>query len=242
MRALIIEDDAIFANNIAKILDQHGIASDICYSGEEGICMVEAFTHDICLVDLNLTGMSGNELIQQIRMLNKQNKKHIPIIVLSCLGKADEKVEAFINGADDYIVKPADPKEFIMRILTAIRRCNGHAENKIKIGEIALDLKERSVSINNKPLKLSGKEYNLFQLLIMKKNNTLSKQEILDSLYCGVEVPGMKIVDVLICKIRKEIAKYTKANYLNTVWGIGYVIKSPKPEELDQPMIITTTS
>jgi len=240
MRALIIEDDAIFAGNVAKILDQHGIASDICYSAEDGLCMVEAFTYDVCLVDLNLTGMSGNELIQQIRML-KQNKKQMPIIVLSCLEKTEEKVEAFINGADDYVVKPANPKEFIMRILSAVRRSNGHSENKIKIGEISLDLKERSVAINNKPLKLSGKEYSLFQLLVMKKNNTLSKQEILDSLYCGEEVPGMKIVDVLICKIRKEMAKHTKTNYVNTVWGMGYVIKAPKIEEAEIPIVATVT-
>ena len=228
MKALIIEDEAICANEIAKTLEQHGIASDICYTAEDGSYMVEACQYDVVIVDINLTGMTGNELIQQIRMSTKQSKKNMPIIVLSSLEKSEDKVEAFIHGADDFITKPLEKKEFIMRVLTAIRRCNGHSENKVKIGEIALDLRERCVYINNKPLKLSGKEYSLFQLLMLKKNNTLSKQEILDALYGGNEVPGMKIVDVLVCKIRKEIAKHTTNSYLTTVWGTGYVVRSPK--------------
>jgi two-component system cell cycle response regulator CtrA len=242
MKALIIEDEPLYAKRIAQTLWQHGINSDICHKAEDGLCMAEACEYDVMIVDACLPDRSGNELIQEIRTSNKHNKKNVPIIVLSNLEKSEDKVEAFIHGADDFIQKPYESKEFIMRILTAIRRCNGHSENKIRIGEISLNLKERSVYVNDKKLKFSGKEYQLFQLLIMKKQNTLSKQEILDALYYGEGVPGMKIVDVLICKIRKEIAKYTKVQYLETVWGMGYMIRGPQQEDEDIAVVQVGTA
>lgn len=227
MKALIIEDDIVCANGIARLLDNHGISADICNTAEDGIYMIESWSYDITLVDLCLPGVSGQQFIQEIRSLNKSNKKNMPIIVLSSLEKADDKVEAFLNGADDFICKPIEKKEFIMRVLTAIRRNNGHASNNISIGEITLNLREKSIYIKNKQINFSNKQYNLFQLLIMKQNNILTKREILDSLYGGEKVPGMKIVDVLVCNIRKEIKKYTDNDYLDTVWGMGYRIINP---------------
>jgi two-component system cell cycle response regulator CtrA len=226
MRALIVEDDILFADNLSKALHNNGIVSDICPLGEDGLLMMDSWAYDICIVDLGLPDIQGNELIQKIRFSKKAKKNNIPILVLSSFQKSEDKVKAFMYGADDFVTKPYENNELAMRILALIRRSNGHTQNILSVGEeIQLNLSAKEVKVNNNLIDLSSKEYNLFELLVLKKGNTLSKQVILDSLYGGGhKVPTQKIVDVLICKIRSEIAKFSKSNYLKTVWGMGYKI------------------
>lgn len=239
MKALIIEDDAIFANSVVRMLEKQGINCDVCDSAEDGISLVEAWVYDVILLDMCLKGMDGNELIEKVRSLGQQNRKNIPIIVLSNLEDKETKLRALHGGADDFICKPIIEEELISRILAVTRRYDGHSQNNIIIGDLNVDLRARSVHVKGVEICFSAKEYELFSLLVRKENNTLKKTEILDSLYGGEKVPGFKIIDVLICNIRKQLSKYTKEQYVFTVWGSGYKIanKSIRLHELDEKVI-----
>ena len=238
MKALIIEDDQASATFACKILEKHNINCDVCNLGEDGLLMIESCEYDVIIVDISLPDMDGNSIIRQIRSSKKINKKFVPIIVLSNLQSSSDKVESLLNGADDFLTKPYDQKEFLMRVLTIIRRSNGYSDNVINIGELSLDMKKKSVSVNNNKLNLSSKEYSIVQLLMLKKNSLLDKHNLLDALYCGTDVPGSKVIDVFVCNIRKKIAFYTKKNYLITSWGNGYIITDPKMETLKEVVVM----
>ena len=122
------------------------------------------------------------------------------------------------------------------RIHAIVRRSKGHAQSIIWTGKVAVNLDAKTVEVEGKTVHLKGKEYQMLELLSLRKGTTLTKEMFLNHLYGGMDEPELKIIDVFICKLRKKIAQATdNENYIQTVWGRGYVLKDPEPEQ--QPAV-----
>lgn len=231
MRSLLIEDDSKFSQNVSQLLEPHGIKSDICYSAADGLNRLGITHYDIAIVDLGLPDDAKKETVKAIRASAKIQRinSNIPIIVLTSETSKNQAVMSLTHGADDFISKPCHFGELAARIQRLVMRSKGFNDNHIRIGEIIINPRAKKAFVNDNQLDLSAKEYLFLELLALQKNVLLNKNTILDNLYLHSEkIPDQKIVDVLMCKIRKEISKYTSERYLVTKWGMGYMIEDIK--------------
>ena len=151
-------------------------------------------------------------------------------MILSGDDDTESKLKGFGFGADDYLTKPFHREELVARIHAIIRRSKGHAQSIIKTGRIAFNLDAKTVDVSGNTVHLTGKEYQMLELLSLRKGTTLTKEMFLNHLYCGMDEPELKIIDVFICKLRKKLAEATSGeNYIETVRGRGYVLRDPEP-------------
>jgi two-component system cell cycle response regulator CtrA len=192
--------------------------------GEEGIDLAKLYDYDLILLDLNLPDMNGHEVLRQLRLARVET----PILILSGSDDSENKLKGFGFGADDYMTKPFHREELVARIHAIIRRSKGHAQSVIRTGEINVNLDAKTVDVNGEMVHLTGKEYQMLELLSLRKGTTLTKEMFLNHLYGGMDEPELKIIDVFICKLRKKLAEATGGhNHIETVWGRGYVLREP---------------
>lgn len=227
MRVLLIEDDPATSKSIDLMLSTSGFNVYTTDMGEEGVDLGRLYDYDIILLDLNLPDMDGYEVLQKLR----NSKVLTPILILSGMTDIEHKIKGFGIGADDYVTKPFNKDELIARIHAIVRRSKGHAESVIHTGQITVNLDAKTVETNGKSIHLTGKEYAMLELLSLRKGSTLTKEMFLNHLYGGMDEPELKIIDVFICKLRKKLAGATNGeNYIETVWGRGYVLRDPEEE------------
>lgn len=229
MRILAIEDDSSVSKAIKAFLGSEGHIVDVCDLGEDGIDMAGSYDYDIILLDLMLPDMDGYDVLKTLR----SEKNETPILILSGLDKLDNKIKGLGFGADDYVVKPFDKRELIARIQAIIRRSKGHSQNQITIGtRLCVNLDSRTVEIDGKMVHLTGKEFGILELLALRKGSTLTKEAFLNHLYNGMDEPEIKIIDVFVCKLRKKLEDASSGiNYIETVWGRGYVLREPEEDK-----------
>ena len=150
------------------------------------------------------------------------------MLILSGLSRPQAKVKGFGLGADDFITKPFDKAELLARIQAVVRRSKGYSQPTLHIGPLQLNLDSREVSVGGRPVHLTGKEYAILELLVLRKGMVLTKETFLNHLYGGMDEPEMKIIDVFICKLRKKLAQAGADNLIGTVWGRGYMMREPE--------------
>jgi len=227
MRILLIEDDPSTAESIELMLKKADLNTYVTDSGEEGIELAKLYDYDLIILDLSLPDIDGYEVLRKLRM----SKCETPTLILSGFDAADNKIKGFGVGADDYLTKPFNREELVARIHAIVRRSKGHAQSIIRTGKVAVNLDAKTVESNGHPVHLTGKEYQMLELLSLRKGSTLTKEMFLNHLYGGMDEPEVKIIDVFICKLRKKLALSTGgANYIETVWGRGYVLRDPVEE------------
>jgi two-component system, cell cycle response regulator CtrA len=225
MRILLIEDDSATAKSIELMLKSQGYVVDTTDMGEDGEEIAKIYDYDILILDLMLPDMDGYEVLKNLRSA----KVETPILILSGLSDIKDKIKGLGLGADDYLIKPFDKSELVARIQAIVRRSQGHAHSEIVTGKIRVNLDSRTVEVAGKPLHLTGKEYGILELLSLRKGSTLTKEQFLNHLYGGMDEPEVKIIDVFICKLRKKIQDAADGdNYIETVWGRGYVLRDPQ--------------
>ena len=228
MRVLLIEDDASTAKSIELMLTSEQFNVYTTDLGEEGLDLGKLYDYDIIVLDLNLPDMHGYDVLKKLRL----SKVGTPILVLSGLSEIEDKVRALGFGADDYLTKPFYKEELIARIHAVVRRSKGHSQSIIKTGRLAVNLDTKTVEVDGQRVHLTGKEYAMLELLSLRKGTTLTKEMFLNHLYGGIDEPELKIIDVFICKLRKKLASATNGqNYIETVWGRGYVLRDPEQAE-----------
>jgi len=227
MRVLLVEDDTSTARSIELMLRSEGYIVDSTDLGEDGLEIGKIYDYDIIILDLMLPDMDGYEVLKRLRA----SKVETPILILSGLTELDNKIKGLGYGADDYLTKPFDKRELVARLQAIVRRSQGHAQSEIITGQVTVNLDSRTVEVAGKPLHLTGKEYGILELLSLRKGTTLTKEMFLNHLYGGMDEPEVKIIDVFICKLRKKLAGATDGdNYIETVWGRGYVLRNPEDE------------
>jgi len=228
MRILLIEDDSATAQSIELMLKFESFNVYTTELGEEGIDLGKIYDYDIILLDLNLPDMSGFEVLRSLRV----SKVKTPILILSGLAGIEDKVRGLGVGADDYMTKPFHKDELIARIHAIVRRSQGHAQSVVQTGDLIVRLDTKKAEINHVRLHLTAKEYQILELLSLRKGTTLTKEIILNQLYGGMDEPEIKIIDVFMCKLRKKLANASNGkDYIETVWGRGYVLRNPSEEE-----------
>jgi two-component system cell cycle response regulator CtrA len=224
MRILLVEDDPTTSKSIELMLTHANLNVYCTDMGEDGVDLAKLYDYDLILLDLNLPDMSGHEVLRQIR----QSRVETPILILSGSDDTENKLKGFGFGADDYLTKPFHREELVARIHAIIRRSKGHSQSVIKTGRVSVNLDAKTVEVEGKTVHLTGKEYQMLELLSLRKGTTLTKEMFLNHLYGGMDEPELKIIDVFICKLRKKLAEATDgANYIETVWGRGYVLRDP---------------
>ncbi len=229
MRILLVEDDPTTAKSIELMLTHANLNVYVTDLGEEGIDLAKLYDYDLILLDLNLPDMNGHEVLRQLRLARIET----PILILSGEDDTENKIKGFGFGADDYLTKPFHREELVARIHAIIRRSKGHSQSIIKTGKIAVNLDAKTVETDGKAVHLTGKEYQMLELLSLRKGTTLTKEMFLNHLYGGMDEPELKIIDVFICKLRKKLSTATGGeNYIETVWGRGYVLRDPQEDSM----------
>lgn len=229
MRVLIIEDDLAVVKILKAILEAEQFVVDAVSTMEEGFDNVNFYDYDVVLLDLVLPDGSGSDLLRRLR----ESRMTTPVLILSGLKEGASIVKGIDDGADDYITKPFNRQELLARVRAVVRRSKGHADSMMRVGRLNVDLKARQADVDGKPLSLTVKEYAILELLVLRKGSTLSKEMFLNHLYGGIDEPELKIIDVFVCKLRKKISQALGCdeNYIQTVWGRGYILRDPKTNE-----------
>ncbi|KAA0679242.1 response regulator transcription factor CtrA [Roseomonas genomospecies 6] len=234
MRVLLVEDDSSTAKSIELMLQSEGYIVDSTDLGEDGLEIGKLYDYDIIILDLMLPDIDGYEVLRRLRAARVTT----PILILSGLSELDHKIKGLGFGADDYLTKPFDKRELIARIQAIVRRSKGHSDSIIRTGRLTVNLDTRTVEVDNQPLHLTGKEYGILELLSLRKGTTLTKEMFLNHLYGGMDEPELKIIDVFVCKLRKKLAAATQGdNYIETVWGRGYVLRDPHEDASPIPRV-----
>jgi two-component system cell cycle response regulator CtrA len=235
MRILLVEDDPATSKSIEMMLTNANLNVYATDLGEEGIDLAKLYDYDLILLDLNLPDMNGLDVLRQLRVA----KIDTPILILSGVDDTDKKVKGFGFGADDYMTKPFHREELIARIHAIVRRSKGHAQSVISTGKFRVNLDAKTVDVDGRAVHLTGKEYQMLELLSLRKGTTLTKEMFLNHLYGGMDEPELKIIDVFICKLRKKLAEATGGdNYIETVWGRGYVLRDPPESRQEKRLAV----
>jgi len=225
MRVLLIEDDSATAHSIELLLKSESFNVYTTDLGEDGVDLGKLYDYDIILLDLNLPDMSGFEVLRSLRV----SKVKTPILILSGIASIEGKVKGLGFGADDYMTKPFHKNELVARIHAIVRRCQGHAESIVQIGDLIVNVDAKTVHINRVCVNLTRKEYQMLELLSLRSGTTLTKEMFLNHLYGGMDEPEIKIIDVFMCKLRKKLAVASGGkDYIETVWGRGYLLREPQ--------------
>jgi two-component system, cell cycle response regulator CtrA len=228
MRILLIEDDIVAARGIALMLKSSGAVVDHADTGEEGLELSRHYDYDIVVLDLILPDIEGFEVVRRMRVARNDT----PVLILSGLSRPQIKVKSLGLGADDFISKPFDRAELMARLQAIVRRSKGFSQPSLRVGPLLLNLDSHDVTVNSEPVHLTGKEYAILELLVLRKGMVLTKEAFLNHLYGGMDEPEMKIIDVFICKLRKKLALAGAENLIGTVWGRGYMIREPSVGEV----------
>ena len=231
MRALLVEDDPTTAKSIEMMLKSAGMVVDATDLGEDGLEIGKLYDYDIIILDLMLPDIDGMEVLRRLR----DSRVETPVLILSGLAESERKVKGLGTGADDYLTKPFNKQELLARIQAIVRRSKGHSQSIVDTGRLAVNLDARTVEVDRRPVHLTGKEYGILELLCLRKGATLTKETFLNHLYGGMDEPEAKIIDVFICKLRKKLNAATDGeNYIETVWGRGYVLRDPEKATVEK--------
>jgi two-component system cell cycle response regulator CtrA len=227
MRVLLVEDDTTVAQSIELMLKSENFITYTTDLGEEGVDLGKLYDYDIILLDLNLPDMSGYEVLRSLRVA----KVKTPVLVLSGMSSIEDKVKGLGFGADDYLTKPFHKDELIARIHAIVRRSKGHAQSVITIDDLVIQVDNKLAEIGGKRVPLTLKEFQILELLALRKGTAITKEMFLNHLYGGMDEPELKIIDVFVCKLRKKLANASQGkNYIETIWGRGYVMHEDTPE------------
>ncbi len=223
MRVLLVEDEKILARTIAKKFKNAHVDVTVVYDGQDGLDEILYNQYDIVVLDIMLPNINGLDIITEVRTKNKD----IPIILTSAKGETKDKIRGLEVGADDYLAKPYDFDELLMRIQTCLRRINlnPHLTNCHTFANLNLERNSLSISTSKNTLTLTLKEFNLLEYLIDSSPNTISKDQIIDKIW-GYDNDVMhNQIEVYISYLRKKL-KLLEANInIKTIRGVGYRIE-----------------
>ncbi|WJY27533.1 MULTISPECIES: response regulator transcription factor [Sporosarcina] len=220
-RILIIEDDPDISRLLQVMLAEESRAITAAYSGTEGLLRLRTDLFDLVLLDLMLPGMSGEELIREIR-----RDSAVPILVISAKAGVADKVAVLQMGADDYMTKPFHQEEVAARVAVQLRKSAGAEPPSAELAwrDLAVDTDKLTVTLSGEPLQLTNAEFDILTLLLRHPEKAFSKKEIYESLWTGPYYGDDNTISVHMSNMRKKIAAVTDEEYFKTIWGIGFML------------------
>ena len=179
-------------------------------------------SHNVIILDMGLPEVSGNDITKALR--NASN--NVPILVLLAQTQLEDKLAALDLGADDFMIKPFHRDELLARLHALLRRSEGLNSHVVQIGDLQIDIRNKQLLADNKPVTLTRKEFEILELLAMRQGRPVEKSTLMNHLYGSNDEPEIKIIDVFICTLRKKLAKYNKGRHcIETVWGRSYALR-----------------
>lgn len=221
-RILIVEDERKIADSLKQGLSENGYLADTAYDGTEGWDLFRGNTYQLVILDINLPGMNGYELCKAIR----ESDPAVPVVMLTAMSTLDDKIEGFEAGADDYIVKPFDFRELLVRIRALLKRMQAQSPGMLlQAGDLVMNLDSKMVTRDGKPITLTAKEFQLLEYLLRNKNRVLSRADIALQVWDIDFDTRTNVIDVYVNYLRKKIDKGFPVALLQTQVGMGYILK-----------------
>lgn len=227
MRILLIEDEKRLSHYIKKGLTESGFAVDTAYDGEEGLYLAKEETYDVIILDVMLPKLSGVEVCRQLRA----SQKNTPLIMLTARGETEDKILGLESGADDYLTKPFEFVELKARINALIRRNYHQTSNNLTIADLEVDPLKHTVKRNSILIKLTPKEFSILELLLRRKDEVVTRTQVIEHVWDYNFDSMSNVVDVFIGTLRKKIDRNHTLKLLHTLHGVGYMV-SDKPPKL----------
>jgi two-component system, OmpR family, copper resistance phosphate regulon response regulator CusR len=223
IKILLVEDEKKIADSLKKGLSEENYIVEVAYDGIAGRKLFENQHFDLVILDINLPGMSGFALCKKIRNRNPG----IPVVMLTALSATDDKIEGFDAGADDYIVKPFDFKELLVRIRALLKRIyqNIPIGNILKVGDLVINLDSKEVSRRGNGISLTAKEFQLLEYLVRNRNKVVSRADIALNVWDIDFDTKTNVIDVYVNFLRKKLDNDYDKKIIHTQVGIGYVLK-----------------
>lgn len=224
MKILLVEDEELLSNAIAKGLKQAGFAVDQSFDGAEALYAYEINSYDLIILDMNLPVIDGNEVLRQIRKSDLKTK----ILILSARSEVGDRVAGLNDGANDYLVKPFDFEELIARINNLIRRTFVQAPVVLCARGISVNILSKSVTLNQTPLALTNKEYAILEYLMLNQDRVISQSELIEHVWDSESDPFSNALKFHLHELKKKLGN---AELICNVRGQGYIIKGDKEYE-----------
>ena len=223
LHILIVEDEKKIADALKQGLTENGFETEVAYDGVIGLKLFRSRSFHMVIMDVNLPGINGFELCQAIRSANRA----IPIIMLTAMTSVEDKLEGFDAGADDYIVKPFDFRELLVRIRALLKRIHATVATGtlLHAGDLVMNLDSKEVKRNEKPVLLTAKEFQLLEYFLRNKNRVVSRADIALNVWDIDFDTRTNVIDVYVNYLRKKIDKGFDEPLIHTQVGMGYVLK-----------------
>ena len=219
MRILVVEDDSMLADAVARALSQSAHAVDVARNGEEADRALGSITYDLVVLDLGLPKLDGFDVLRRLRA----RRSTVPVIILTVRDSVDDRITGLDLGADDYLTKPFHLSELEARVRALIRRANAGATSEIVHGRLRLDMAGRRLYCDTQPVDLSARELAVVELLLLKQGRVVTKQQIVDHLYGWEEASSSNAIEVFVYRLRKKLE--STGVDIRTVRGMGYMIE-----------------
>ena len=221
MRILLVEDDALLADAIARSLSQSAHAVDIARSGEGADAALATGDYDLVVLDVELPGLDGLEVLKRLRA----RRSVVPVLIVTVRDALEERISGLDLGADDYLTKPFHLSELEARVRALIRRAHAGATSELVHGRLRLNMAARRLYCDDQPVELSGRELAVLELLLLRGSRVVTKQQIIEHLYGWEDVSSSNTIEVFIYRLRKKIEPFGVD--IRTVRGMGYLIEKP---------------
>lgn len=219
MNILIVEDDKILSDTIKQCIQkQYNVEQ--AFDGYDGYMLAKESIYDAIILDLMLPEMSGYDVVKNLR----EEKIYTPVLILTAKDSIEDKIKGFKYGGDDYLVKPFQREELLLRLEAIIRRTNGNYKNNLlEFKDMILNLNSRKVTINKKEVNIQGKQFDILEFLINSKNTIVTKNQIFEKIWGIESETTANVVEVYASTLRKILKKYNYDKYIRTIRGVGYI-------------------
>ena len=215
MRILVVEDEKDIRLGLCQALREEGFAVDEADEGEIGLYKAQSWDYDAIVLDLMLPKLSGLDLLKSLRATKKT-----PVLILTAKDALEDRVRGLNQGADDYLIKPFELAELVARVHALIRRSAGQASTSLQIGDVFIDFSLKKVFFQEQEVELTAREYHLIELLVLRRNELVTRSTIYDHLFDEEHDSMSNLVDVYISRIRSKLGK----DFITTRRGMGYIV------------------
>jgi two-component system cell cycle response regulator CtrA len=227
MRILLVEPDHTTRLSMEMMMTNGGLNVYTSELASEAADLAMLYDYDLIVMEHRLPDGDGlNKILRHIRLA----RVNTPVMIVSSADDTESKIRSFGLGADDYLTKPFHREELLARIQTIIRRARGHSQSVVETGNVSVNLNDKTVQVNGNTVHLTSKEYQMLELMSLRKGATLTKEMFLSHLYGGMDEPELRIIDVFVSKLRKKLKDAGAPEAISTIWGRGYTMRDPEQD------------